>query len=81
MAQAPQSKQRTSMTIDVDILNAARDLDLNVSAISEAAISEAVRAASARRWAEENAEALAERRVWIDGQGTPLADIQIFKPD
>lgn len=81
MPQTPTSKQRTSVTIDAGVLNAARDLDLNVSAISEAAISEAVREASARRWAEENADALAERRAWIDAHGMPLADIQVFKPE
>lgn len=33
----------------------------------------------AEAWARANAEAIAQRRVWIDTNGTPLADIQILQ--
>ena len=52
---------------------------LNVSAISDAALEDAVRAARARAWSRENAEAIAERKAWIEANGTPLADIQVLK--
>jgi antitoxin CcdA len=32
-------------------------------------------------WAEENAAAIAVRRAWIEENGTPLADLQVFKID
>ena len=54
-------------------------MDLNVSAISEAAVIEAVRVAEAKAWAEENADAIAERRAWIEANGTPLAGFQVLK--
>ncbi|MGG7567862.1 type II toxin-antitoxin system CcdA family antitoxin [Rhodovulum sp. DZ06] len=73
-------KKRTNVTIDADALSEARALGLNVSAISEAAVKAAVRAARARAWSAENAGALAERRAWIEARGTPLADLQVFKP-
>lgn len=79
IVQATTSKQRTNVTLTSATLAAARELGLNVSAISDAALSEAVRQARATAWAEENAEALAERRAWIDANGTPLSDVQVLK--
>lgn len=72
-------KQRTNVTIDARVLSAARRMDLNVSAISEAAVIQAVRLAEAKAWAEANAEAIAERRAWIEANGAPLAGFQVLK--
>jgi antitoxin CcdA len=60
-------------------LAAARELGLNVSAISDAAVADAVRLAKAKAWAQENATAIAERRAWIESNGAPLADLQVLK--
>ena len=79
MQQATVEKQRTNITLTAANLAAARELGLNVSAISDAAVAEAVRAAKAEAWARENAAAIAERRVWIEANGTPLADLQVLK--
>lgn len=32
-------------------------------------------------WADENALAIEQRRVWIEAMGTPLADLQVLKLD
>lgn len=74
-------KRRTNVTIDSETLDAARDLGLNVSAISEAAVLAAVRQARAEQWRSENAAALAERRVWADRNNLPLASVQVLKHD
>jgi antitoxin CcdA len=79
MPQATVEKQRTNITLTAANLAAARELGLNVSAISDAAVAEAVRAAKSEAWARENAEAIAERRAWIEANGTPLADLQVLK--
>jgi antitoxin CcdA len=79
MPQAKVEKQRTNITLTAANLAAARELGLNVSAISDAAVAEAVRAAKAEAWARENAQAIAERRAWIEANGTPLADLQVLK--
>lgn len=81
MPQKSTEKQRTNVSLTASTLAAARDLGLNVSAISDAALAEAVRAAKAEAWARENAEAIAERRAWIEANGTPLADLQVLKLD
>ena len=81
MPQEGTEKQRTNITLTAANLAAARELGLNVSAISDAAVAEAVRTARARAWAAENADAIAERRAWIETNGTPLADLQVLKVD
>ena len=81
MPHSTTEKQRTNITLSAANLAAARELGLNVSAISDAALAEAVRAARAEVWARENAEAIAERRAWIEAHGTPLADLQDLKID
>lgn len=79
MVQASTEKQRTNVTLTTTNLAAARAFGLNVSAISDAALAEAVRAARAEAWAAENATAISERRTWIESNGTPLADLQVLK--
>lgn len=79
MSRSSAEKRRTNVTLDADNLAAAREFGLNVSAISDVALDGAVRAARARAWAKENAGAIAERRTWIETNGTPLADIQVLK--
>jgi len=81
MPQNSTEKLRTNVSLTASTLAAARELGLNVSAISDAALAEAVRAAKAEAWARENAEAIAERRAWIEANGTPLADLQVLKID
>lgn len=81
MSHSTTEKQRTNITLSATNLAAARELGLNVSAISDAALAEAVRAARAEAWARENAAAIAERRTWIEANGTPLADLQVLKTD
>ena len=79
MSQATTEKRRTNVTLNATNLAAARDLGLNVSAISDAALAEAVRAARVELWQKENAVAIAERRSWIESNGPPLADLQVMK--
>ena len=79
MSRSPVEKRRTNITLDASNLAAAREYDLNVSAISDTALEDAVRATRARAWSKENGEAIAERQAWIEADGTPLADIQVLK--
>jgi len=62
MEQSTAENQRTNVTLNATNLAAARELGLNVSAISDAALAEAVRAARIELWQKENAAAIAERR-------------------
>ncbi len=79
MSRSATDKQRTNVTLNAGTLAKARELGLNVSAISDAALARAVAQAEAKAWADENAAAIAERREWIRENGTPLADVQVLK--
>jgi len=81
MQHATTEKKRTNVTLTAANLADARELGLNVSAISDAAVAEAVRVAKAEAWVQENAVAIEERRTWIEANGTPLADLQVLKID
>ena len=51
-------KKPTNVSLNQDLVRAAKDYGLNVSRIAEAALAEAVRARAGQEWLEQNAEAL-----------------------
>jgi antitoxin CcdA len=68
-------KQATNLSINRDLLNAAREAGVNLSAALEEALQEKVAAARREKWKRENAEAIAEYNdlvaehgVYSDGQ-------------
>lgn len=56
----------------------ARALGLDPQAIALAALDQAIRAEKARRWQEENAEAIRAKHEWVEKQGLPLAKYRQF---
>lgn len=69
------AKRKTSLTLDADRLDAARELGINVSAVADEALRHAVAAARRHKWLKENATAFAEQAAWHERHGHPLADI------
>ena len=69
------SKRKTSLTLDAAALDAARTLGVNVSAVADAALRDAVAEARRRRWLDENADAFAAQARWHEANGHPLAEI------
>ncbi|WP_300241999.1 type II toxin-antitoxin system CcdA family antitoxin [Antarcticimicrobium sp.] len=72
---APVAKRKTSLTLDVELLDQARGLGINVSSVADTALRQAVAQARQQRWREENAEAFAAQAEWHEKNGHPLADI------
>ena len=72
---APMAKRKTSLTLDVELLDQARGLGINVSSVADTALRQAVAQARQQRWREENAEAFAAQAEWHEKNGHPLADI------
>jgi len=68
-------RRKTSLTLDAEVLDAARDLGVNVSAVADEALRRAVADARRRRWLEDNAAAFAAQAAWHERHGHPLADI------
>jgi antitoxin CcdA len=51
-------KRATNVTVNVDLLRRARELEINLSQTLEAALLDAVRAEGRRRWLAENRQAI-----------------------
>ena len=69
------SKRKTSLTLDAAMLDSARDLGINVSAVADTALQKAVTAARRHKWLIENADAFAAQAEWHEHNGHPLSDI------
>ena len=73
----PVTRRATSMTLDAALLDEARALGVNLSRAAEEGILAQVRAERARRWNEENADAIADYNKWIEENGIPNKGIRI----
>lgn len=69
------TKRKTSLTLDAEVLDSAKALEINVSAVAEAALKKAVAEARHMQWLSENAKAFAAQSAWHERNGHPLADI------
>lgn len=63
-------KQATNLSINRDLLNAARAAGVNLSAALEEALAEKVAAARREQWKQENAEAIGQYNDLIGEHGT-----------
>ena len=69
------TKRKTSLTMDAEVMDGAKALGINVSAVAEAALRNAVASARHVQWLQQNAEAFAAQAAWHERHGHPLADI------
>ena len=69
------ARKRTTLTLAETTIANARRLNLNMSAIADAAIQEAVRQARREEWKQEHADALAAQDDWQDQHGHPFRAI------
>jgi antitoxin CcdA len=69
------TKRKTSLTLDAEALDGAKNLGINVSAVVEAALISAVTEARRKKWLAENARAFSAQSDWHESHGHPLADI------
>ena len=69
------TKRKTSLTLDIEALEAAKELEINVSAVAEMALINAIAETRRKNWLAENAGAFAAQSGWHEHNGHPLADI------
>ncbi len=65
--QAP--KKPTNVSINSDLLEKARSLNINLSATFEAALAEHLRAELRERWKKENAQAIQAYNRYVEEEG------------
>ena len=63
------TKRPVNLSLDADLLQAGKDLGLNLSAVAEEALAYAVSAKLAERWTEENQAAIATYNQRVDAAG------------
>lgn len=71
-------RRATSLTLDRDLLDEAKTLGVNVSRAAEEGLAVALKAERARRWKEENAEAIREYNEFVEREGVLLSEHRMF---
>ena len=71
-------RRPTNVSLDAELVEEARSLDLNVSRCCEEGLAQAVRDERRRRWIEDNREAMEAANDWVDAHGLPLARHRMF---
>ena len=71
-------RRATSLTLDRDLLAEAKTLGVNVSRAAEEGLAVALKAERARRWKEENAEAIREYNEFVEREGVLLSEHRMF---
>ncbi|HOM12587.1 MAG TPA: type II toxin-antitoxin system CcdA family antitoxin [Rubrivivax sp.] len=72
------TKRAVNLSLDTKVLDAARELGLNLSATVDALLAEEVRRRYWERWNSENREAIAHYNERIAREGLPLARYRSF---
>jgi len=72
------TRKPTNVSLPTDLLERARELNVNLSRASERGLREEVEAAEASAWAEKNAGFIAEMNARIERDGLPLDEYRMF---
>ncbi len=71
-------KRPTNVSLDADLIDEARRLEINISKACEQGLEQQVAKTRAERWLEENREALESSNAWVEKHGLPLARYRQF---
>lgn len=62
-------KRAANLSVNAELLDEAKALEINLSATLERALEEAVRARKRERWLEDNRDAIADYNTWVAEHG------------
>ena len=68
----PPGKRAINLSLSTDVLDAAWQLDINISQVCDSHLREIVRLEQERRWREEHADFVAAYNATIESEGLPL---------
>lgn len=74
----PAARRATNLSIETVVLEEARALNINLSGAAQAGIRSAISAEKARKWKEENAEAIRSSNEYVEKHGLPLEKYRMF---
>lgn len=62
-------KRAANLSVNAELLDEAKALEINLSATLERALEQAVRARKRERWLEDNRDAIADYNTWVAEHG------------
>lgn len=71
-------KKPTNLTVNVELLNLAKSLDLNISSVLETALAETVKQKKREQWLEENMDAINSYNKHIQEHGLFSDEFRAF---
>lgn len=71
-------KRATNLSLNAKVLDAAKELGMNISATVDELLAAEVRRRYWERWNEDNREAIADYNARIEREGLPLARYRSF---
>lgn len=71
-------KKPTNLSINASLLEAAKQMKINLSKACERGLQMQIAEIQARQWQKENAEAMDSSNAFVDAHGLPLARFRQF---
>lgn len=78
MEHAQIDRRRVNVLLDGEVVDAARELQLNISRVSNLALAAEVKAERDRRWVEEHRPAMDAWNSWFEENGMPFEELRVF---
>jgi antitoxin CcdA len=75
---ATSSKKATNLSLSIDVLKAAKDLEINISQVCDNYLRELVRREQQRKWREDHADFIAAYNATVETEGLPLDEWRSF---
>lgn len=72
------SKRATNLSLSTDVLEAAKDLKINISQVCDNHLREVVRREQERKWREDHADFITAYNATIEAEGLPLDEWRSF---
>lgn len=71
-------KRATNLSLSIDVLEAAKQLEINISQVCDSYLREIVRHELERKWHEDHTEFVAAYNAIIEAEGLPLDEWKSF---
>ncbi len=71
-------KRPTNLSLSTDVLQAAKDLEINISQVCDNYLRELVRREQERKWRQDHADFIAAYNATIQSEGLPLDEWRSF---
>ena len=71
-------KRATNLSLSTDVLEAAKDLKINISQVCDNHLREVVRREQERKWREDHADFITAYNATIEAEGLPLDEWRSF---